>query len=299
MLIRMLRCLVAGLYFLIVPLAVLSLLSINLAQAGFTQEPVPPVSSKESVQDLVSRLSPEQKQLFEEATGAFKAQRYSEALAGFKQMLSQLPGHPVLSKFASEAALNASDTRFALDTLKPVAAADPDDWQATALLTRACAESGDAACRDSGMAHLLDLHHRGVTPPRMQQYILEHVKVGENTLRILPSLEPWGIYKVYDLGQVSDKNGNVFMRVTLESTDADQIEFAKDHPKEAAAGIRRFSLDAYRETGLNSQGQRTQTHYTFRLLDGQPDYATVREEFIKIASGKAVPLSSRTNLIAP
>ena len=299
MLIRMLRRFAARLHPTIFPCAMLVLWSIGLALVAFPQAPVPQAPAKESAQDLAARFSPEQKQLFAQATGAFQAQRYTDALAAFKQLLSQLPGDPVLSKFASEAAINAADTGFALATLRPLAAADPDDWQTAALLTRACAESGDAACRDSGMAHLLDLHHRGVTPPRMQQYILEQIKAGENTLRILTSLEPWGAYKVYDLGQVSEREGKIFLRITLESSDGDQIEFAKEHPKEFAAGIRRFSLDAYRETGLNSQGQRTQTHYTFRLLDGQPDYATVRDEFLKIANGKATPVSSRTNLIAP
>jgi hypothetical protein len=39
--------------------------------------------------------------------------------------------------------------------------------------------------------------------------------------------------------------------------------FAKQHLKEAAAGAREFTLDAYRETGLNQAGQRTQTHFTY------------------------------------
>jgi hypothetical protein len=75
--------------------------------------------------------------------------------------------------------------------------------------------------------------------------------------------------------------------------------FAKEHPKEASEGIRRFSLDAYRDTGLKSAGQRTQTHYTFQFFVGQPSYDTAREEFIKIATGKAAPISSRSNLVVP
>ena len=133
----------------------------------------------------------------------------------------------------------------------------------------------------------------------MQQYTLEQVKAGDNTLLIRTSLEPWGYYKVYDLGQVVDKNGKVFLRITLESNDADQVEFAQKHPKEASAGLREFSLDAYAETGLNSQGQRTQTHYTFKFFVGQPPYETVREEFLNIANGKSKPLSSRTGLVVP
>jgi hypothetical protein len=271
--------------------------SIELPQIGFAQ--TNRSAASETVQDLISRLTPEQKQLFDQAMMAFNAQRYPDALALYKQMLTQLQGDPIISKFASEAALNTGDASFAMTALKPLGAADPNDWQAAALLTRACAELGDRTCRDSAIAHMMDLHRRGITPPGMQQYTLERVKAGKNTLVIRTSLEPWGYYKVYDLGQVSDKDNKVFLRITLESSDADQIQFAKEHPKEASKGLRQFSLDAYQETGLNRNGQRTQTHYTYKFFVGQPPYETVRDEFIKIVNGRARPISSRANLIVP
>jgi len=173
-------------------------------------------------------------------------------------LLGQLPGDSVLSKFSSEAALNVGDASYALRTVRPLAQANPNDWHAVALLTRACAESGDTACRDSGITNMLDLHRRGVVPRQVQQYLVERVKSGENTLVIRTSLEPWGYYQVYDLGQVMDREGKIFLRITIESSDGDQALFAKENPKEGAAGHRRFSLDAYRETGLNSNGKRTQ-----------------------------------------
>jgi hypothetical protein len=261
------------------------------------QTPGSPISKPESIQDLGTHLTAEQKQQFDEAMKAFNAQRYADALPVFKELLKQLPGDAVLSKIASESALNTGDTSFALSALRPLTAADANDWQAAALLTRACAESGDATCRDSGIAHLLDLHRQGITPPGLTQYILERVKAGENTLLIRTSLEPWGPYKVYNLVQVSNSEGKMFLRITLESSDFDQASFAKEHPKEASEGLRRFSLDSYLETGLNSDGQRTQTHFSYKFFDGQPAYETVRAEFLKIANGKATPISSRTGLI--
>ncbi len=36
---------------------------------------------------------------------------------------------------------------FAITILKPLTEANPDDWPAAALVTRACAESGDTKCR--------------------------------------------------------------------------------------------------------------------------------------------------------
>lgn len=275
------------------------LILFHLPSADFAQAPAAASSPIESVPDLEAQLTPEQKQRFDEAMKAFNSRRFADSLTIFKQLLVSRLGDAVLSKLASEAALNTGDTGFALNALKPLAAANPNDWQAAALLTRACAESGDKICRDSGMAHMLDLHRQGITPSGMQQYILEQIKTGENTLLIRTSLEPWGRYNVYDLGQVFDKGGKIFLRITLESVDADQALFATQHPKEAAAGMRSFSFDAYLETGLNSNGQRTQTHSTYELVVGQPTYDAVREEFMNIADGKAHAMSSTTNLIVP
>lgn len=106
-------------------------------------------------------------------------------------------------------------------------------------------------------------------------------------------------YKVYDLGQVSDAQGKLFFRMTIESSDFDQGWFAKEHPKEASQGLRSFSLDGYKETGLNANGQRTQTHYTYKFFVGQPPYKTVREEFVTIASGKGKPITSGANVVVP
>lgn len=268
--------------------------SFPLAKAQSTLAP-----PRESPQVLLNRMNAQQKQLFEEAERSFKAKQYAEAFATFKQLLSELPGDAILSKFASEAALNTGDLTFALNAVKPVAQADPDDWQASALLTRTCAESGDAACRDAGIANMLLLHARGVTPRRMQRYILERLKVGENMLVIWTSLEPWGPYKVYALGQVVNAEGNIFLRATLESNDADQPLFAKEYPEEASKGARRFSLDGYLNTGTNSEGKQTQSHSTYKFFVGQPTYDVIRKEFVKIATGKATPMNTRRNSVVP
>jgi hypothetical protein len=267
--------------------------AINLAQSN------PGVSAphRETTQDLIAKLNPQQKQQFDDAGKAYREHRFADSFAIHRLLLKDFPGDPILLKFAGETAIQSGDSAFAVNMLKPLAQADPDDWQAAALLTRACAETGDKSGRDAGMAHMLDLHSRGITPPQMQQYAVESVKLGENTLLINTSLVPWGYYKVYALGKVSDSAGTVFLSISVESSDFDQPEFAKEHPDEAAKGMRLFSLDAYRETGLNSNGQRTQTHYTYKFFEGQPSYETIRVEFISIASGKSTPISSRSGLI--
>jgi hypothetical protein len=89
--------------------------------------------------------------------------------------------------------------------------------------------------------------------------MVESVRLGDNTVQISTSLVPWGNYNVYAIGRVTDSIGKLFLRITLESDDFDQPGFAKDHPDHAGKGMRRFSIDSYRETGVDSSGQRTQT----------------------------------------
>jgi hypothetical protein len=262
------------------------------------ESPAPPAAHLESPQELIERLTPQQKQRYDEAGNAFTLQDYAAALTGYKLLLKELPEDPVISKFASEAALNTGDTGFALQTIKPLAQTTPDDWQAAALLTRACAESGDKTCRDQGMAHIANLHKRGLTPLHMQQYMVERVNTGGKSLIIYASFEPWGHYQVYNYAQIYDEEGHLQLRTTIESDDTDQAFFAQQHPKEAAAGLRSFSLDGYQDSGLNSNKQRTETHYTYRFFVGQPPYQTVRDSFVSIATGQTTPISSRVNVLS-
>jgi hypothetical protein len=279
--------------------AALNILLTTLVATLTAQQPASSPAPMETPQELRDRLSPEQKQQFDQAMAASQARRFSDSLGILDQLRKLHPRDPVLAKFATEMQLNTGDAAAAMATIKPIAAATPADWQAVSLLVRACAESGDAACRDAQLAHLVDLHHQGLTPANRFEYPVEQIKSGVNLLTISTALEPVGPYKMYARGRVTNPEGKLFLTITLESNDADQPAFAKEHPKDAAAGARRFSLDAYAETGLNQAGQRTQTHYTFKFIDGQPNYDTIKSEFIAVASGKSHPLSSRSGLIVP
>jgi predicted Zn-dependent protease len=253
----------------------------------------------ETGDELDARLTATQRQQFDAAKKAQLARQYAEASAGFKALLQDLPGDSLLTKWASDAALDMGDSAYALGVLKPLVLANFEDWQAVAMLARAAAEQGDRQTRDAAMMNIVMLRQHGLAPPNMTQYVLERMKVGENVLTIWCSLVPAGPYKVYYVGHVADTKGVIFLSISLESSDADQVLFAKQHAKEAAAGLRDFTLDGYRETGLTQAGQRTQTHFTYKFLIGQPPYDTVREEFQNIANGKTSPISSRTGLIVP
>jgi hypothetical protein len=246
----------------------------------------------ESPQEFLAKLTPAQQQQFQTAVKADKAYKFGDALDAYKPLLKQLPDDTVLAAYASNAALNNGDAAFAVSTLKPLALANPDNWLVASLYTRACAETGDAACRDAGIAHMLELHQRGATPPTMQEYIVEHAKAGDNNVVIWASLSPLGKTQSYDFAQVSDSKGNVTLQLTIESSDKDQGAFKKDHPYEAAQGKRGFTLNAYSQSPPNKNGERKQTHDLYKKFIGEPSYAEVREQFLRIASGKGTPIST-------
>jgi hypothetical protein len=264
-------------------------------RAQTTATPASP--AMETAAQLRDRIPPAQKQQLDDAMKAFSAGQYAGAITTLNLLREKHPRDPVLAKFFAEASIDTGDDASAMTALKPIVQADTTDWQAASLLARACAEAGDATCRDAQMAQIAALHTQGITPPNFREYTVEHVKTGANTVTIFASVEPYSLYKIYNKAKVTNADGKLFLTITLESADIDQASFARSHPKEAAAGMRTFTLDAYAETGQNAAGQRTQTHYTFAFLNGQPTYTDLREQFLKIAGGKGSALSSRTGLI--
>ena len=79
------------------------------------------------------------------------------------------------------------------------------------------------------MITMWTLRQHKLTPPKMEDYVLERMKVGENVMTIRCSLVPWGPYKIYYIGQVADAKGVTFLHISLESSDGDQVLFAKQH----------------------------------------------------------------------
>ena len=64
----------------------------------------------ETTPEMIARLTPAQKQQYDQAAMNFSGQNYADAFTQFKALLKDHPGDAVLTKFASEAALNTGDT---------------------------------------------------------------------------------------------------------------------------------------------------------------------------------------------
>jgi len=238
-------------------------------------------------------LTPDEHTRFAAASKSFSASQFAEALPVFKVLLQAHPDNLVLAKYASEAALDTGETLFASKTLLPIEAAHPDDWQATVLLTRLYAERGDKLNRDKEMDKMADFRKRGITPANMTQYIVEKDHLPNGKLMILwNSLVPWGNFKVVNYARVFDPDGKLLLRITVETSDIDQIGFAKEHPQEAAFGDRRYSIDTYSTGPTQANGQHTETQALMGFLDKKPTYDEVRTRFLSIAQGQAAPAAT-------
>jgi len=270
-----------------------------LAGAANARGQATPLPEIETAQQMFATLAADEQQRYQAATKDFGAQQYAGALPVFQALLVAHPGDTFLAKMVAESAVNVADLKAAREAIEPVVKHNPDDWQACALMLRIYAESGDKPHRDESMAHMSELYAKGAMPKTMNQYIVEKAAAGDKQVLIWNSLVPWGGYKVYNYVRVFDSQGQMVLRIQLESADFDQTLWAKSHPKEAAAGGRMFSLDGYWSGPANAQGQHTENHATYGFLDAKPSYDDFKARAIAIAGGKGGALSSTTKTVQP
>ena len=147
-------------------------------------------------------VTPEQKEKLDAANRLFQSGQYADALRNYKQLLGEVPPsnpqHSLIAKLASESALNVGENSFVIATLSPIETADPNDWQAAALLARLYTQTGQKNQRDAELAHLVDLHRHATSPQiaKLQQIPLETIPFSKGTIHIFFSLEPWGRFNV-------------------------------------------------------------------------------------------------------
>jgi predicted Zn-dependent protease len=116
----------------------------------------------ETKEEMIAKLTPAQKQIYDAAGKANFEQRYEEALQMTLQLAAMLPGDAFLQKLAAESALNSGKQAQARSIIEPVANANPEDWKAAALLARACQELGDKDCQNKMQARADALRLRGL-----------------------------------------------------------------------------------------------------------------------------------------
>jgi tetratricopeptide (TPR) repeat protein len=221
---------------------------------------------------------------------SLQARDFNDALTGAKAILSADPASPKANKLVGVVLLDQQKPSDALPYFeKALQLSAPDDPTVHGLMLQAYAQSGDKTRRDQQRALLRDLHADGkhLQFAQIPSCLIETIPVGNRTVQATEFYEPSGEFHFYYRFNIFDATGHIQSFIALESDDADQALYAQQHPKQAAAGDRRFSLDGYSKS---ADGNVTQSLYTF--FDGQPTYDDVRALVVKLVQTGKAPTSA-------
>jgi hypothetical protein len=218
-----------------------------------------------------------------------ESRNFAAALTGAKAILADNPDSPKANKLVGVVLLDQHKATAALPYFNIALRLSPGDPTINALLLQAYAESGDRVHRDQQLAILRNYHDDGKHPifAQIPSFLIETIPVGDKTVQAAEFYQPSGQFHFYYRFNVFDATGHMQSFFALESDDADQPLFAKQHPKQAAAGQRRFSLDGYSRT---ANGKVAQALYMF--FNGQPSYDDVRNLVVKLVQEGKEPVSA-------
>ena len=216
---------------------------------------------------------------------SLQSRNFDDALTGAKAILAANPASPKANKLVGVVLLDRQKPVDALPYFEKALQLAPDDPTVHGLLLQAYAQSGDKAMRDQQRTILRGFYSDGKHPEFAQipSYLIETIPVGDKIVQATEFYQPFGEFHFYYRFNIFDSDGRIQSFIALESDDTDQVVYAQQHPKEAAAGQRRFSLDGY---ARSANGNVTQSLYT--SYNGQPSYDDVRALVVKLVqTGKS------------
>jgi hypothetical protein len=102
----------------------------------------------------------------------------------------------------------------------------------------------DVLKRDAVLEHIQKLHDGGKPAPQI--VIIENDPLPDGgAVRICDYVEPQSRFHIVLMAEYYDASGRRVRRTALESDDIDQVAFRKEHPDQAAAVVRVYSMDGY------------------------------------------------------
>lgn len=233
------------------------------------------------------QLSPEESAdlntLRRQGIDAFRQGDYARSLSAFRQVISADPSDIVAYNVAANCSLRLKDYPSAIDSFKHALQLQPDEYHNVSGLIRAYTLAGMAPERDELRKHIADLEQAGKLPADFN-YVFETFDAGDKKVEVAVFPKIQGYYGERYRFKVFNSAGKQIYCVTLESDELEQPNWAKEHPKEAAAGGRGFSLDGYA----------SDSHSTYSFYNGEPPYEQVREEVKQILAGKKSAITKAT-----
>ncbi|HTV05818.1 MAG TPA: tetratricopeptide repeat protein [Acidobacteriaceae bacterium] len=218
-----------------------------------------------------------------------ESHNFAAALTGAKAILAANPDSPKANKLVGVVLLDQHNAADALPYFQIALRLSPGDPTVNALLLQAYAESGDKVHRDQQRAILRSYHNDGRHPvfAQIPSFLIETIPVGDKTIQASEFYTPSGQFHFYYRFNIFDVSGHLQSFIALESDDADQPLFAREYPKQAATGQRRFSLDGYARA---ADGKVAQSLYMF--FNGEPNYDDVRNLVVKLVQEGKEPVSA-------
>jgi len=224
----------------------------------------------------------------DEAIAAFRAHDYKRALPIFNEVTAADPNNILAYNLAGNCSMEMRDFPAAIRAFQHALQLQPDQPQNLGGLVRSYAQAGMIKERDATLQHLHEMSRTGQLPANFS-YTFDSFSVGDRSVLVTEFPQLAGHFHFRYHFNVYDATGKLISRVALESDDIDQTYWAKQHPKEAAAGGRSFSLDGY------SQAVSGQIHSLYKFYDdGEPSYEQVRADVEKVLAGGLKPATRTT-----
>jgi len=226
--------------------------------------------------------SPEIAQKMRDAQQAFGAGDCGRAQTTLREVIAADPQNYVAHVLSAHCYLRQKDYTAAVGEFRRLLELRPDTQQGVLGLIEAYARSGDTAHRDAEIERLRVLMEAGKLPMTLR-FVREQLTTGDGSVVVseypyLTALRSRYLFDVFDAQQ------KLVRQIELVSREVDQVAFRQRHPREAAAGARRFTLVSRRMTPPPEADEAI-----VRVYDrGEPAYAQVVADVKAVLAGKAL-----------
>ena len=228
------------------------------ASTGQSGQAAPPAGAATS-------LSPELAAKMQQGGQAFQRGDFPSAIQLYREVLAAQPDNVVAHNMVGNSALRMKDFATAAASFKRALELMPDEPHNLSGLAETYGGGGMTAELDSLAEHIRSLKGTGKLPVNFC-FVREVIRQPDQTIEVQEFPDKTSGYHFRYRFNMFDPQGRLVSRIALESDDIDQVSFAKEHPKEAAEGQRRFSLDSYKQNA----------HGLIRFYDGEPRYEDLK-----------------------
>ena len=220
------------------------------------------------------------------AGDAIDRKDYSSAEKILSDYLQKHPKDSTAMLLLGTARLDAKDIDGAIDELNVLVKAEPMDWYGHIYLAQAYAQKGDWTDFDKErevMKAARDSHARRIQMVEDGD-VIDILTVNGQQYTAKSYYKPVGPHHTHYVFLHIVDGSKVTDLITCDSDDGDQVEFKREHPKEATEGARSFSLDTWEVVNDNPVHD-----HVLRFYDREPTYEALRADVMKVLEAKYQP----------